>query len=730
MPVLANSDQKVPTGDPVATASRPRRHGSPREGVSLANVTEVHGKPVREAIAVLVKGLSRERLSEASSLALSNQRGRDSGALNSDSLPMRITWNLVSIWLTALSSGQCAPQCGFRKAESWFRANSQTAPDWLSAQIPNENLGQAEQLLNSIQFDSEFRALLPYIMEEHGPGSRASVMKDPSTASARAAKREAGAFYTPSDVADYMVEHTRELYSGDFVTAKCLDPACGTGVFLLALLRAAVRDHGNAINFSRLDYITSCLHGLDVSGHALDAAAFVLLQECLSDVLARKLSPLKAWKLVRRNLVEADALRVDCNRRDARQSSTGLFGNPLPCIAQVFPKILDGFDILVGNPPYAAMGERQDFDSLASRFASLNGAKVSQRVNLYPLFLEMMWKFTRPGCNAAALVTPLSVAFHSGLQYKNCRRAMSWNGGRWQFAFFDREPHALFGEEVKTRNAILFRLEDVNTPRRGEAANIETGPLRKWTSRTRAILFQTIDFVAVDSIEIIAGIPKLGGTSQAEAFMALTRRLDRFSSLTFRIGTCAPMEALTTGISPKVFVGGTAYNFLNVYRHTRLLSDEQDIALSENPVHSLEFKSEADARAGFAILSSQLIFWLWHVLGDGFHVPSWLFKAIPFARDSFTKNEFDSLSRLGDALWQKLQDHRFTSINRGRQTVAFRPLACNEERDAIDTILAKSAGLKGEFVTELRSFVQRNAVVDSTDKRRNHVKKHFTESIK
>lgn len=518
---------------------------------------------------------------------------------------MRAAWNLVSIWLTAQSGGQCALQCGFRKAESWFRANSQTAPGALSSQIPNESLWQAEQLLNSIQLDLEFQALLPYIMEEHEPGCRASVIKDPSTASAQAAKREAGAFYTPADVADYMVEHTREFYSGDFLTAKCLDPACGTGVFLLALLRAAVSDHGSDSTFSRLDYITSGLHGLDVSGHALDMAAFVLLRECLPDVLSRELSPLEAWKLIRRNLVEADALRVDSNRRDATRSPTWLSGNPLPCIAQVFPKISDGFDILVGNPPYSAMGERQDFDSLATRFASLNGAKVSQRVNLYPLFVEMMWKFTRPGCSAAALVTPLSVAFHTGLQYKNCRRAISWNGGRWQFAFFDREPHALFGEEVKTRNAILFRLEDVNTPRRGEGASIETGPLRKWTSRTRAILFQTIDFTAVDSIEIIAGIPKLGGTSQAEAFMALKRRLDRFSSLTLRIGTCAPMEALTADISPKVFVGGTAYNFLNVYRPNSLLSVEGNIALSENPVHSLEFKSEADARAGFAILSSQ-----------------------------------------------------------------------------------------------------------------------------
>ncbi|HZM05723.1 MAG TPA: N-6 DNA methylase [Candidatus Saccharimonadales bacterium] len=469
---------------------------------------------------------------------------------NLDSLPTRSAWNLVSIYLTARSGGQCLPRFGIQEAEIWFRGGSHATTTSLSAQIPAGRLWQAEQLLNGIQFDSEFRALLPYILEEHGPGSRASVMKNAATASSRAAKRQGGVFYTPADVAEYMVEQAGKLYSGDFLTAKCLDPACGTGVFLLAMLRSASRWHDDADGFTYLDYITSCFHGLDVSGHALDAAAFILLQECLSELPARRVSPLAAWKLIRRNLVEADALRVD-----SKQTSTELFENPLPHLRQLFSNVSNGFGILVGNPPYAAIGERQDFDSLTPRFTSLSAGKVTQRANLYPLFVEMMWRFTTPGRNAAALVTPLSIAYHGGAQYENCRHAMSWTGGHWQFAFFDREPHALFGEEVKTRNAILFRFESTATPRRGEAANIETGPLRKWTSRTRASLFQTINFTEVDSVDITTGIPKLGGFCQAEAFMALMLRLDRLPSLPLRIGTCPVAEALSGEKSPKSFCG-------------------------------------------------------------------------------------------------------------------------------------------------------------------------------
>jgi hypothetical protein len=724
MPLITNEQEQLML-DIAAKPARPKRHGSPREGASLAATTEARGRPVREAVSVLARGLFPERLAEAFAQLLPAE---SRSSRSKDSLVMRAAWYLVSMCITAQSSGECPPRCGFQQAESWFRGNAPDTSAWLVAQVSVKCLWEAEQLLNTVRLDQEFHALLPYVLEEHGPGSRASVRKDPTTASARAAKREAGIFYTPADVADYMVGHAMELYQGNFMTAKCLDPACGTGVFFLALLRAAMRACGCRGNFSRFDYITNCLHGLDVSGHALDAAAFVLLNECLPELPARDLSPLNAWKMIRRNLTEADALCVDASGLAEAPVATELFQTPLRSLGHLFPHAQDRFDLLVGNPPYAALGERQDFASLTSRFASLHGAKAAPRLNLFPLFVEMMWRFAKPGCNAAALVTPLSLAFHGGTQFENCRRAMSWNGGRWQFAFFDREPHALFGEEVKTRNAILFRQENSDTPRRGQAANIETGPLRKWTSRTRDRLFESIQFTAVDSVGITPGIPKLDGAAQAKAFTGLRRRSEHLPSLAMRIGTCGAADALVGEDTSKVFVGGTAYNFLNVYRPATLLPEEQGMILTESSVHCLEFKNEPDARVAFAILSSRLSFWLWHVLGDGFHVAGWLFNKIPFGRRSFTTGEFESLAMLGDTLWQKLQSHRFTSLNAGRLTVGFRPLACHRERDEIDVILARSASLADAFVAELRAFVQRNAVVDSDDGRRSHVSKHFTET--
>ena len=84
-------------------------------------------------------------------------------------------------------------------------------------------------------------------------------------------------------------------------------------------------------------------------------------------------------------------------------------------------KIINGFDILVGNPPYAPLGERRDYASLVTSYHCLAAEKGGTRDNTFPLFIEMMWRLTVPGASAASLVTPLSIAFHRGAQYEACR---------------------------------------------------------------------------------------------------------------------------------------------------------------------------------------------------------------------------------------------------------------------------------------------------------------------
>jgi hypothetical protein len=743
------------------------RASAPDDRSSLAAATEAKSKNIRAAVAMITEGLESHAQALETPFHLlfaPRWRGATGPWPPRTRLTTRAAWNLVGIWLLAQASGQVCEDCTLADAEAWFLGSVRPPFRLISELVEERAIDQIQHLLIAVPIDNDFWDLLPYVLEEHGPGSRASVMRDPATAPARAVKRKEGTFYTPSDVADYIVRRTMGNFCGNPLGAKCLDPACGTGVFLLALLRAAQQDCSPGLGFDRLDYVARFLYGCDISSQALDACAFVLLLDCLSEVQIRRMSPWAAWHLIRLNLVDVDALTLEPpstrlasemplkaprlaalrsglwlstpsyvapellgpnSNQNGPPHGRDLFGGRATALEKFFPDSPNGFEILVGNPPFATLGDRSDSAVLARSYHCLAGGKAATRENTYPLFVEMMWRLTVPGASAAGLVTPLSIAFHRGDQFEACREAMMMNGGRWQFAFFDRQPHALFGEEVKTRNAILFRFENPRTFPRGKRAEIDTGPLRKWTSRTRRLLFQRVDFTSLGESNITSGVPKLHGEPQARAFIELRNRLERLPSFCARITTCAPAEAFKNSPVPRVFVGGTAYNFLNVYQTTSLTGDEYGSPLSESSIHCFEFRSEADAQVGFAILSSRLVFWLWHVLGDGFHVAGWLFGEIPFGR--FTEEEHNALAALGRRLWHSLQKHRFLSLNGGKQTIGFRPLGCNEERDAIDLVLVRAAGLPLDFVNELRSFVRDNTIVDGFDERRTHLRAYFTE---
>jgi hypothetical protein len=611
---------------------------------------------------------------------------------------LRAAWALVNIWLTARMSKAVASNASFRDAEGWFTGSRRPDLPSLAGHISADTAGWAIRSLSKLPCDDDLIELLPYVLEPHGPGSRLSVMRDPTTRTAREAKRKSGVFYTPADVAEYMAAGVLGSQSA-VEELKYLDPSCGTGVFFVALLRTISQSHRNGKPFDRLTFAIRCLYGFDISTLAIESSTFVLLHHCRTDAAARGIAPWAAWHALRLNLTATDALKLRAastedlcteavHHREAIRTRlldpTGGTVQPLvdnlplgsrqgtlfnlftlepgfPPLAALFPEAGSGFEVLIGNPPYADIGRRDDKHILRQEYNSLRSGPLTGG-NLYPLFIEMMWRLTRPGENASAVVVPLSIAFHQGPQYRACRRAIASHGGRWRCAFFDREPHALFGEDVKTRNAILFRIERLGDPPRGSQAAIETGPLQKWTSRTRDKLFTSITFTPLRQINITAGLPKLCGAEQASAYPVLVSRPDRLKTLCERCTTCQPQEAAKPSDIPRVFVASTAYNFLNVFR-TIAPDPDSKHPLSENAVHCLVFAREELAELAFAILSSRLTFWLWHVQGDGFHVGAWFIQGIPFGRSSFTPEQADALSASGQALWRALQSHRIVSLS-------------------------------------------------------------------
>lgn len=644
------------------------QHGVPRRGYVLSSAVENvarHARAAASRVRVALDG-DKEMLPDLLMKAVAGDVERAS-------------WLCLSAWFIASVDRGRIQGFGIEHAISWFLGDQLSTPHRLSwRELDGEIRSDLECIANS----NGVYELLPYILEVHGPGSRLSVMRDPSTNTARTAKKAAGVFYTPPDVASFMA---RSVFSNCILerAPKVLDPAVGTGVFLRAALVELVRRTPSA-NAFRLACDT--LFGCDIDPIALDGAATVILIDSLDAAIEVESSPFEAWSKIRQNLKHIDALSIDPDRSASKSESRKM-------ISEVFPAAAEGFDVILGNPPYARFGTRKDWHELALRFETVS-ANPTRTADLYPVFIEQMTRIA--GSRAqGALVVPLSIACNSGKQFSACRHLIERQSGIWRFAHFDRQPHALFGEDVKTRNTIIL------WEKRQDTKSVHSGPLRKWRGQDRHRMLDAIEYTQLN-VGIRSGIPKINGDLQSRLLADLSHHHLVLAHIVTDWGR-STLREVPAGAEHEVFVAPTAYNFLGIARPFPHAKGDIE-ALSTNPLIRLSFCSEEDAKAGYALLSSNLVFWWWHVHGDGFHVNRATLQKIPVGQSTFSNSTLKRLASLGEDLWEVVQRAPNRSVNKGRVSYTFSASSAPEIKSEIDAVLLQSLGQETSLVRELAIY--------------------------
>jgi hypothetical protein len=529
-------------------------------------------------------------------------------------------------------------------------------------------------------------------------------MRDKEQSSHREIRKRQGIYYTPADVANFMVSSalTRD-------NRTVFDPACGSGVFL----RASALTAGDE---------DLAVYGCDISPWAVEAAAYVVLSARLRR--ESDLPPLLQWHLCRMNLATADSLALDPstslaraqqNERDieVRLAQKELLSGSLPPpsasgdaltgLGALFPPLLPGADVLVTNPPYAPLGRRADVESLTSRFNSLVSDRIGRKTNMYPLFVEQAWRLTRAK-GRACLVVPLSLAFSSDPSLRALRKAMQSVSGGWSLCFFDRAPDALFGDDVKTRNAIIGY--------DGSSSGIRTSQLLKWTSRTRPALFQAIRDTVLHT-DITDRIPKLGSTEEARLYEGLRSTNWKLGESILSLGS-TNRDGGTSLVGDSVYVGRTAYNWLSCMRN--LGAYERENGLDQPALTRIVVSRREEADALYATLASRLVYWLWRVEGDGFHVPSSFLTQLPVSLARMNERSLTRLAVLGERLWSKASRAPILSVNKGRRTVSFPTYHLRSELDDIDACLFDSLGIQPSI--SLGDWYENLLIVDPQEQRR------------
>ncbi len=199
------------------------------------------------------------------------------------------------------------------------------------------------------------------------------------------ARSATGSFYTPATIAQFIVDKTIEVgnFPEPLEKVKCLDPACGGGIFLVALAEALLKSKLNrspSHSDAKIDYIRDILSrqiwGIDLSPNAQRVSQLQLI--------------LWAYSLVPRiDLGEISSWVTHCSQGDFLFTS---------------PESLPDISIIVANPPF---GNLLDYfqKTEVEKWATTRSQEISE------LFLERALGILSPdGC--LGFVMPKTMAYY------------------------------------------------------------------------------------------------------------------------------------------------------------------------------------------------------------------------------------------------------------------------------------------------------------------------------
>ena len=164
-------------------------------------------------------------------------------------------------------------------------------------------------------------------------------------------KKEKGIVYTPQYLVNFLVDECMPLQetNTDF---KILDPACGSGIFLVTAYKRLVFRWRKKNNWQEptledlKKLLKDTIFGVDQSEEAVRLAAFSL---CLA--LCDMLSPAEWHKLTFENLFESNLIAEDFFK----------------LIEDEDERLKIGFDLVIGNPPFVSKFNTKSAQSIAEK---------------------------------------------------------------------------------------------------------------------------------------------------------------------------------------------------------------------------------------------------------------------------------------------------------------------------------------------------------------------------
>ena len=204
-------------------------------------------------------------------------------------------------------------------------------------------------------------------------------------------RKEQGIYYTPSFIVDYIVENALKPVLdncksvADLKRIKVLDPACGSGSFLikaLEVINEKYKEFGaRGDEYTKLSILTENIYGVDLDDQAVEIARLNLLINALDSKM--KLPSLSD------NIKNGNSLISGSDKELEKYFGKNFMDKKPFNWQEEFPEVFKqgGFDVIIGNPPYI-FARGGNFDEQEKKYYYNNFKLQKYQINTYLLFIE------------------------------------------------------------------------------------------------------------------------------------------------------------------------------------------------------------------------------------------------------------------------------------------------------------------------------------------------------
>ena len=215
-------------------------------------------------------------------------------------------------------------------------------------------------------------------------------------------RKEHGIYYTPKFITDYIVRETvgRFLqentgYPDKLHNIKILDPACGSGSFLIRAYDELLKYHANELKkpldkldqWERLPILTNSIFGVDLDKQAMEITRL--------NLLLRSLAHREPLPFLGNNIKRGNSL-VSGTDEELEKYFGADWQSQHPFNWQdEFSGVMDkgGFDVVIGNPPYIRQEQLSEFKPLWQKsFECYDGV-----ADIYVYFFERGLQLLKEG---------------------------------------------------------------------------------------------------------------------------------------------------------------------------------------------------------------------------------------------------------------------------------------------------------------------------------------------